>query len=54
MRKQTLKEDILYSFDSENKIYCKCGQYGVVFYNTGRDRLIRPGMVLRLKKRTNK
>lgn len=27
-------------YDSHNKVYCECGQYGVVFYNTGRDRLI--------------
>lgn len=40
MRKPTLKEDKLYCFDSDNKVYCKCGQYGVVFYNTGRDKLI--------------
>lgn len=30
----------LHKFDSMNKVYCKCGLYGVVFYNTGRDRLI--------------
>lgn len=33
-------EDKLYSYDSEHKVYCQCGQYGAVFYNTGRDRLI--------------
>ena len=33
-------KDKLYSYDSEHKVYCRCGQYGAVFYNTGRDRLI--------------
>lgn len=32
--------DKLYSYDSEHKIYCSCGQYGVVFYSKGKDRLI--------------
>lgn len=32
--------DTLYSYDSKHKIYCTCGQYGVMFYNTRRDRLI--------------
>lgn len=40
MRKSRQIAEKLYSFDSDNKVYCKCKQYGVVFYNTGRDRLI--------------
>lgn len=40
MLKKTIIEK-LHEYDTNNKVYCKCG-CGVVFYNTGRDRLICP------------
>lgn len=32
--------DKKYEFDTLHKIYCKCGEYGVVFYTKDKDRLI--------------
>lgn len=40
MRIKNSVEDKLYNYDSDHKVYCKCGKAGVVFKHKDTDRLI--------------